>query len=100
MDSNHRYRKVTDLQSAAIATMRHSPIYFLTKIINALQRNEWASRRTWTADLLITNQWLYQLSYGGKSKRAKNSFEERQIKNVAAQQLPRIFKRTANVENK
>ena len=28
MDSNHRYRKVTDLQSAAIATMRHSHFYF------------------------------------------------------------------------
>ncbi len=31
MDSNQRYREVTDLQSAAIATMRHPQHFFLSR---------------------------------------------------------------------
>ena len=52
VDSNHRTDSRTDLQSVAIATMR-------------LPRFNWAGRRTRTADRLITNQLLYQLSYTG-----------------------------------
>ena len=52
VDSNHRTPKRTDLQSVAIAAMR-------------LPQNLRADRRTRTADRLITNQLLYQLSYIG-----------------------------------
>ena len=54
VDSNHRTHPRTDLQSVAIATMR------LPRFVQLR-----AGRRTRTADRLITNQLLYQLSYTG-----------------------------------
>ena len=79
--------ETADLQSAAIATMRYPhrcsiilvsygieyPVYFIVTV----QAQDsvvsvplyGASRRTRTADRLITNQLLYQLSYrGGENK--------------------------------
>ena len=56
MDSDHRSRKTTDLQSAPFGHSGTLPYKMCNEILGA-------GRRTWTPDLLITNQLLYQLSY-------------------------------------
>src|ERR1700744_3882415 len=53
MDSNHRTRKRTDLQSVAVGHLATCPFYVR------------AREGTRTPDQLITNQLLYQLSYSG-----------------------------------
>ena len=54
----------------------NSPIFFLFVI------SVGAGRRTRTPDLLITNQWLYQLSYTGKrTERIYYSTQLRKVKN-------------------
>ena len=50
VDSDHRSRKTTDLQSAPFGHSGNLPYIG-------------AGGRTWTPDLLITNQLLYRLSY-------------------------------------
>ena len=55
VDSNHRSRKTTDLQSAPFGRSGTLPHLFNLK--------GGAGGRTRTPDLLITNQLLYRLSY-------------------------------------
>jgi hypothetical protein len=69
MDSNHRTRKRTDLQSVAVGHLATCPFTLGTpphfQCLSGGSRLPRAREGTRTPDQLITNQLLYQLSYSG-----------------------------------
>ncbi len=73
VDSDHRSKDATDLQSAPFGhsgTLPHIkfplPETFLPPSRTKMRKTAGAGGRTRTPDLLITNQLLYQLSYTSK----------------------------------
>ena len=68
-DSNLRRHEPSDLQSDAFDRFATCPTTLLNSTTPLLEANydlhqfKRAGDRTWTDDLLITNQLLYQLSY-------------------------------------
>ena len=71
VDSNHRSRRQQIYSLPPLATREHSHIKFITRF-KSDYKNSGAGGRTWTPDLLITNQLLYQLSYTSKPKCQNN----------------------------
>ena len=73
-DSNHRSETQQIYSLSPLATRELPHILFKTRF--------GAGRRTRTPDLLITNQWLYQLSYtGGSTERIYYTTQTEKVKN-------------------